>query len=239
MADPREKPTPPAWRQPIQDWAGRLRTAGRSVETIRTRTDHLRRAARALGGSPWRVTEDALVGWVGSQDWARETRRSVYASLRGFYRWAVRAGHVEVSPADGLPSVRPEVPCPRPTPEVEYRRAVSAADPRVRLILRLAAQAGLRRAEIAQIHQRSPGPVADRAREGRCCPCGAVAGAAGAGGRGGVRGRARLCVPGRDFGASVGEVGGQARHAGVAGGVVRCTVCGTGSLRRRMARSVT
>ncbi len=94
------------------------------------------------------------MGWLGAQDLARETRRSVYASLRGFYRWAVRAGHVEVSPADGLPSVRPEVPCPRPTPEVEYRRAVSAADPRVRLILRLAAQAGLRRAEIAQIHRR-------------------------------------------------------------------------------------
>jgi len=105
MTDPREKPVPAAWRAEIDQWTARLRAAGRSEETIRTRTDHLRRAARALEGSPWLLTEDALLTWVGGQDWKRETRRSVYASLRVFFAWGVRTGRCAVSPAAGLLAV--------------------------------------------------------------------------------------------------------------------------------------
>lgn len=112
----------------------------------------MRRAARALGGSPWAVTEAQIITWVGGQDWRRETRRSTYASLRGFWAWGVRVGRCAVSPAASLPSVRPEPPCPRPTPDRMYRDALARADRRERLILMLAATAGMRRGEIAQVH---------------------------------------------------------------------------------------
>lgn len=112
------------------------------------------RASRALGGSPWAVTGDELTGWVSAQDWARETRRSVYGSLRGFWDWGVGSGRCEVSPAAVLPAVAAGPARPRPTPERSYRAALAAADARERLILRLAAECGLRRAEIAQIHAR-------------------------------------------------------------------------------------
>lgn len=154
MTDPREKPVPAAWRAEIDQWKVRLRSAGRSAETIRTRTDHLRRAARALDGSPWLVSGDQLLGWVGSQEWSRETRRSVYASLRSFWAWGVRSGRCGVSPAAELPSVKPEPPCPRPTPEPVYRRGLAAADGRTWLILSLAAWCAMRRGEIAQVHER-------------------------------------------------------------------------------------
>lgn len=150
--DPREKPVPAEWRAAIEGWTVALRAAGRSPETIRTRTDHLRRAARALGGSPWAVTEDQLIEWVGGARWGRETRRSVYASLRGFWSWSMKAGRCRQSPATGLPSVRPEEPCPRPTPESIYRAALDRADRRETLILLLAATAAMRRREIAQVH---------------------------------------------------------------------------------------
>lgn len=149
--DPRALPVPAEWHSPICDWCCRLTAAGRSTETIRTRSDHLRRAARALGGSPWDVTEDQLLEWVGGEDWRRETRRSVYASLRSFWGWAAGSGRCSMSPAEALPSVRPEPPMPRPTPETIYRDALAAAGERERLILQLAAHAGLRRAEIAQL----------------------------------------------------------------------------------------
>lgn len=152
-SDPRAKQVPAAWRAPIIDWCGRLRAAGRSEETIRTRTDHLRRAARVLGGDPWTVSAEQLVAWVGGEAWRRETRRSVYASLRSFWGWAVATGRCEVSPAATLPSVKPEPPLPRPTPEPIYRCALVRADERERLILQLAAHAGLRRAEIAKVHR--------------------------------------------------------------------------------------
>lgn len=43
---------------------------------------------------------------------------------------------------------------PRPAPEQAYRSALRAADARGRVILRLAAEVGLRRAEVAQVHGR-------------------------------------------------------------------------------------
>lgn len=128
--------------------------AGRSRETIATRTDHLRRAARALGGSPWAVTPAVLVEWVGGQQWRPETRRSVYASLRGFWRWAVAMGYASSDPTGVLPAVKPSPPMPRPTPEPVVEAARVSADRRAALIVMCGAELGMRRAEIAQVHGR-------------------------------------------------------------------------------------
>ena len=100
---------------------------------------------------PWEVTREALTQWAGTQEWAQETRRSVYASIKSFYRWGAAAHLIDDSPADALPSVRPADPCPRPAPEEVYRQALARTDLRSRVIVRLAAEAGLRRGEIAQV----------------------------------------------------------------------------------------
>jgi integrase len=50
--------------------------------------------------------------------------------------------------------VRPAPPNPRPAPDQVYRPALAAAGRRERLILRLAADHGLRRGEIAVVHSR-------------------------------------------------------------------------------------
>src|SRR5699024_1494985 len=81
-------------------------------------------------------------------------RRSVRASLRSFYSWAVAAGHVAESPAPALPRVRPADPVPRPAPEIVVSEALARADARTALMVRLAAEIGLRRAEVAAIHRR-------------------------------------------------------------------------------------
>ena len=56
--------------------------------------------------------------------------------------------------ADELPKIREHRGAARPAPETVWRPAVIAAPPRVALMLRLAAQAGLRRGEIARVHGR-------------------------------------------------------------------------------------
>lgn len=146
---------PSPWSEAIDSWTLALRAAQRSAQTIETRTDHLRRFARQSGaGSPALVSRATLVEWAGAHEWSRETRRSVYASLRGFYRWALDTGVVVDDPTDALPSVRPAPPMPRPAPEAVYSAALEAADARARVILRLAAEAGLRRAEIAAVERR-------------------------------------------------------------------------------------
>lgn len=50
--------------------------------------------------------------------------------------------------------MRAAAPAPRPAPDAVWSAAMAGADPRVRLMLRLAAEAGLRRAEIARVHRR-------------------------------------------------------------------------------------
>lgn len=148
-------PVPPAWQRPIEEWEYALRASGRSINTIATRTDQLRRLARAsLADDPWSVTKPALLAWVGRQSWNNEGRRSVYAGIRAFYRWAVDMDYLAASPADCLPAVKPGQPKPRPTPESVYRAALLGADDRSQLILRLAGECGLRRAEIAHVHAR-------------------------------------------------------------------------------------
>src|SRR5690625_4215234 len=142
------------WSEAIGTWAVAMRGAGLAASTIATRTEHLRWLSQAVDVDPWQVTTAMLVAWMGTRAWARETRRGVRSSLRGFYGWAYQAGHVPASPAAGLPPVKPAEPRPRPATDSDYRAALARANERDRLMLRLAAEAGLRRAEVAQVHER-------------------------------------------------------------------------------------
>lgn len=129
-----------------------MRAAARSPQTIALRRSQIRRLAASVDVGPWELGTSDLLDWLGSRGWGRETLRSHRAALRAFYGWAVAAGHVSVSPAAALPPVRPTPPRPRPTPELTYRRAVGQARGWELLALRLGAEAGLRRGEIAQVH---------------------------------------------------------------------------------------
>jgi integrase len=92
-----------------------------------------------------------LTHWLGAQAWRPETLRSYGAALRGMYRWAHSEGRIAEDPAAGLPAVLVGRGLPRPAPEAVWRAAVGRAPARVALMLRCAAQAGLRRGEIARL----------------------------------------------------------------------------------------
>lgn len=83
--------------------------------------------------------------------WAPETSKSVRTAYRAFYRWAHAAGHVESDPAAPLPPVRVSPGVPRPAPEHVLAKALADAAPRERLLLMLAAFAGLRCCELARL----------------------------------------------------------------------------------------
>jgi integrase/recombinase XerC len=143
------------WESDTADWTLWLRALGRASTTIATRVEHIRWLARdTTAEDPWCLTSGDLVAWLGSHDWARETRRGVRASLRGFWRWGLVDGRTVDDPTAVLPAPRPMVPSPHPTPERVYEAALLHAPPAARLMLRLAAEAGLRRAEVAQVHAR-------------------------------------------------------------------------------------
>lgn len=143
-----------AWGAAIEEWSSHARNLGEAQSSIAARRQQLGRLAKTIGTAPWNVTGTALCEWFAAQPWANETRRSRRTTYRVFYAWAVEAGHVTQSPAIALPRVRPSVPHPLPVPDRAYTLALLAAGDRERLMLRLAAEVGLRRGEVARVHTR-------------------------------------------------------------------------------------
>jgi integrase/recombinase XerC len=137
------------WGDSIGRWIKHLQAAGCAAGTVEQRRYHITRLSREVGKSPASLTLDVLVDWLAGHDWSPNTRRAYRASLRSFYSWALASGVVNRSPAHELPSVKIPRGRPRPTPEVEFARAVALADMRTRLALQLGGYCGLRRSEIA------------------------------------------------------------------------------------------
>lgn len=127
---------------------------GHSAATIGLRSDQLHHFAATIGIPPHRVGTDDLLGWLTAYPWCPETRHSYRSALRGFFAWAYRQGCVPADPAAGLPAVSVHAGVPRPTPDPVWAATEVTATPRTLLMLRLAAEAGLRRGEIAQLHRR-------------------------------------------------------------------------------------
>lgn len=100
-----------------------------------------------------RAGVDELVAYLGGQGWSRETMRSHRAALRGFYGWARVTGRIVESPAELLPPIAPKPGVPRPAPDDVVRVSLDHPDLRVRLMMHLAARAGLRRGEISRVHE--------------------------------------------------------------------------------------
>lgn len=119
--------------------------------TIRLRLAYLNRLARRHP-DPWTITARDLVAWIGGHPhWKPETKRSVRSSLRVFWAWAVDFEYTDHDPTRKLRAVKVPPTLPKPAPADVLDTALAKASDRDRLMLLLAAHAGLRRAEIAAV----------------------------------------------------------------------------------------
>lgn len=157
-------PVPAAWEQPLTAYERHLWAKGAAATTIRAHMDQLRSFARDNASlAPFDVRIDDLYEWMAGKPWARETRRSRKVTLRGFYQWAVETDRTDVNPTDRVPKVRAGEPVARPATEDEYQAALLRADDRGEIALRLSAELGLRRAEVARVHSAD---LEDRGEQG-------------------------------------------------------------------------
>lgn len=140
------------WATAIDTYLRAQRAAGWKPTTIYARKQQLEHLGRRVGEDPWAVTDDDLEEYAGEQEWAQNTRRSRYAAIAGFYAWALTKGHVAADPSTVLPEVDAAAPDPNPVPDDVYMAALARADEDEALWIDLAAEHGLRRAEIAVIH---------------------------------------------------------------------------------------
>lgn len=148
------KTVPPEWHSMIEDYLLHITGAGYRAETVRARRVQLGYIARGVQGTPEQVTAEGLLAWMGTRNWAPTTRKAHREAAIGFFRWAAKSGRVPADFTPDLPVVRLTKPQPRPLPDDVWQQALAAADERVALMMRLAAEAGLRRGEVAAVHSR-------------------------------------------------------------------------------------
>ena len=136
----------------LEEYLMFLRAGGAPETSLRARRCQIGRALRIIDKAPEAITGEDLVLYMASQRWAPESRKAFRSAIRGFYAWAVESGRIATDPTARLPRVAVPAGRPRPAPDDVFARAMLAATPRDRLMLMLAAYAGLRRAEISRVH---------------------------------------------------------------------------------------
>ena len=135
----------------IEAWLDTYRAAGRSVGTVRARRAYLQTMLTEV--DPLTITPDELLSYLAGRTLSPEGRKSMIVALRSFYRWAHRRGLIDVDMSLELPSVSVPIVEVEPVPLAVLMRARATADPETLLIIDLGARMGLRRSEIAAVHE--------------------------------------------------------------------------------------
>lgn len=149
---PQPSPIPENWREPLTGYLSYLETLGYSGETIKTRRAKLRRAAEVMGVTPAAATPRDLLRAMGAVP-SRSSKKAVRNAFVSFYEWYCNIEHMrDDNPAATLPKVPTDRPHPKPVPERALSEAMERAAEAEKLMLLLAAECGLRRAEIAKVH---------------------------------------------------------------------------------------
>lgn len=153
---------PVPWRKSINGWTDTLRAAGLSAQTIKSRRYKMVHLATLLMPSgPEDVTTEQIVQAFARRQWKPETRKAYRNTISSFFRWLHKSGRRSDDPSLDVPRVKKPHAHPRPCPDRYIAAAMKMATTSERLMIRLGAECGLRRGEIARVH--SDDVVADSA----------------------------------------------------------------------------
>lgn len=153
---------PVPWRESINGWTDTLKAAGLSAQTIKSRRYKMVHLATLLMPSgPEDVTTEQIVQAFARQQWKPETRKAYRNTISSFFRWLHKSGRRSDDPSLDVPRVKKPHAHPRPCPDRYIAAAMKMATTSERLMIRLGAECGLRRGEIARVH--SDDVVADSA----------------------------------------------------------------------------
>ncbi len=153
---------PVPWRKSINGWTDTLRAAGLSAQTIKSRRYKMVHLATLLMPSgPEDVTTEQIVQAFARQQWKPETRKAYRNTISSFFRWLHKSSRRSDDPSLDVPRVKKPHAHPRPCPDRYIAAAMKMATTSERLMIRLGAECGLRRGEIARVH--SDDVVADSA----------------------------------------------------------------------------
>lgn len=158
----------------VEMHARHLRACGNSPRTIKDRTDVLRRLDADLPDGLSYASTNELDAWLGHRaDWSQWTRATYAMHIRGFYRWA-EGRYLDGDPAIGM--ARPNRPpgVPNPVSDAQLRQALLRSPEPWLTAITLAAYAGLRASELAELHREDITPDLVRVRRAKGGAAGTV-----------------------------------------------------------------
>lgn len=126
--------------------AGNMSTGTRSL-----RANYLRRFTSVY--DPMTCTPTDVSEWLSSYPkWSANTRASARGAVTSLFAWMRKMRHRLDDPAADTHVIKVGQRPPKPCPESVLTEALGKADERTRVAIMLGAYAGLRRAEIANLH---------------------------------------------------------------------------------------
>lgn len=144
---------PVPWRNSINGWTDTLKAAGLSAQTVKSRRYKMTHLAWLLmPASPEDVTTEQLIGVFAERQWKPETRKAYRNTISSFFRWLRKSGRRADDPSLDVPRVKKPHAHPRPCPDRYIKAAMEKATEPELLMIRLGAECGLRRGEIARVH---------------------------------------------------------------------------------------
>ncbi len=137
----------------IETYLSHLRERSCTKRTIQTYEYHLAQSDRGMPYGLDCATEEEIRAWLWREGYGEASRALMHAAHVGFFRWAVKHGHLDFDPTTEIP--RPKVPegLPRVAPDDQARLILTEAKQPYRLWAQLAAYAGLRCIEIWRLER--------------------------------------------------------------------------------------
>ena len=109
-------------------------------------------AALLMPSGPEDVTTEQIVQVFARQQWKPETRKAYRNTISSFFRWLHKSCRRSDDPSLDVPRVKKPHAHPRPCPDRYIAAAMEKATSSEKLMIRLGAECGLRRGEIARVH---------------------------------------------------------------------------------------
>ncbi|MBH9978158.1 tyrosine-type recombinase/integrase [Bifidobacterium sp. W8108] len=146
MEFPEHRQPPAGWVGCVDDWVASLRVRGDTDATVEHWWYLVTQFAIFVRKDPKDVQTQDVLPWL-TRGVSTSSIRSGVNALRSFYGWLHREKVVVDNPMEGIPSVKRQRKKQKPAPQAAVDRGLNHVDPRVRLLVRLFSEAGLRRSE--------------------------------------------------------------------------------------------
>ena len=137
---------------PTQSWIEYMQAGGYSPRTITDRARTIAQLETAAGKPALYATTRDLQKWLATP-WKPGTRQTYQHTLNAYYRWAYDMGLRGDDPTERLARAKVPRRRPRPMSDLDFHKVMKTrVHPKTRVMILLAAYAGLRAHEIAKVH---------------------------------------------------------------------------------------